>query len=63
MELKHLPVWLRGDGVDLSAGMLDRAHRRRVKSWLARLNCCLATPCPANTVCGGFYQMGKISAC
>jgi len=32
MELKHLPVWVRGDGVDLSAGMLDRAHRRRAKS-------------------------------
>jgi predicted TPR repeat methyltransferase len=32
VELKHLPVWVRGDGVDLSAGMLDRVHRRRVKS-------------------------------
>ena len=32
MELKHLPVWVRGDEVDLSAGMLDRAHRRRAKS-------------------------------
>jgi phosphatidylethanolamine/phosphatidyl-N-methylethanolamine N-methyltransferase len=25
MKLEHLPVWVRGDGMDLSAGMLDRA--------------------------------------
>ena len=30
MELEHLPAWVRGAGVDLSAGMLQRAHRRRV---------------------------------
>ena len=29
MELEHLPAWFRGAGVDLSAGMLERAHRRR----------------------------------
>ena len=29
MELEHLPAWARGVGVDLSAGMLERAHRRR----------------------------------
>jgi phosphatidylethanolamine/phosphatidyl-N-methylethanolamine N-methyltransferase len=28
MELEHLPVWVRGDGMDLSAGMLDRVHRQ-----------------------------------
>lgn len=31
MELEHLPVWTRGAGVDLSAGMLERAHRRRAE--------------------------------
>ena len=29
MELEHLPAWTRGVGVDLSAGMLERARRRR----------------------------------
>lgn len=29
MELEHLPAWVRGAGVDLSAGMLERARRRR----------------------------------
>jgi phosphatidylethanolamine/phosphatidyl-N-methylethanolamine N-methyltransferase len=29
MELEHLPAWVRGVGVDLSAGMLERARRRR----------------------------------
>ena len=29
MELEHLPAWTRGAGVDLSAGMLQRAGRRR----------------------------------
>ncbi len=31
MELEHLPAWARGVGVDLSAGMLERARRRRAK--------------------------------
>ena len=31
MELEHLPAWTRGAGVDLSAGMLERAHRRRAE--------------------------------
>ena len=31
MELEHLPAWTRGVGVDLSPGMLERAHRRRAK--------------------------------
>ncbi len=31
MELEHLPAWARGVGVDLSPGMLERAHRRRAK--------------------------------
>jgi hypothetical protein len=31
MELEHLPVWVGGDGVDLSAGMLERAHWRRAE--------------------------------
>ncbi|MEJ7842072.1 MAG: methyltransferase domain-containing protein [Rubrobacter sp.] len=30
MELEYLPAWVRGTGVDLSAGMLRRAHRRRL---------------------------------
>ena len=30
---------------------------------MARLNCCLATPCPAYTVCRGFYRTGKIPTC
>ena len=30
MEVEHLPAWVRGAGVDLSAGMLQRAHRRRM---------------------------------
>ena len=29
LELEHLPGWVRGVGVDLSAGMLARARRRR----------------------------------
>ena len=29
MELEYLPAWVRGAGVDLSAGMLQRARRRR----------------------------------
>jgi phosphatidylethanolamine/phosphatidyl-N-methylethanolamine N-methyltransferase len=29
MELEHLPAWVRGAGVDLSAGMLERARWRR----------------------------------
>jgi len=31
MELEYLPAWVRGFGVDLSAGMLERAHRRRAE--------------------------------
>ena len=31
MELEHLPSWTRGTGVDLSAGMLQRARKRRVE--------------------------------
>jgi phosphatidylethanolamine/phosphatidyl-N-methylethanolamine N-methyltransferase len=31
MELEHLPAWVRGVGVDLSAGMLERAYRRRAE--------------------------------
>jgi ubiquinone/menaquinone biosynthesis C-methylase UbiE len=31
MELEHLPAWVRGVGVDLSPGMLERAHRRRAE--------------------------------
>jgi len=31
MELEHLPAWARGVAVDLSPGMLERAHRRRAK--------------------------------
>ena len=31
MELEHLPAWTRGAGVDLSAGMLQRARRRRAR--------------------------------
>jgi phosphatidylethanolamine/phosphatidyl-N-methylethanolamine N-methyltransferase len=38
MELEHLPVWVRGDGVDLSAGMLDRAHRRRAELGMHNLD-------------------------
>ena len=29
LELEYLPSWVRGVGVDLSAGMLERARRRR----------------------------------
>ena len=31
MELEHLPAWVRGVGVDLSASMLERALRRRAE--------------------------------
>lgn len=31
MELEHLPAWVRGVGVDLSASMLERARRRRAE--------------------------------
>ena len=31
MELEHLPSWVRGAGVDLSAGMLERSRRRRAE--------------------------------
>jgi len=31
MELEYLPPWVRGTGVDLSAGMLRRARRRRAE--------------------------------
>ena len=31
MELEHLPAWVRGAGVDLSAGMLEGARRRRAE--------------------------------
>ena len=31
MELEHLPAWVRGVGVDLSAGMLEGARRRRTE--------------------------------
>ena len=31
MELEYLPAWTRGAGVDLSAGMLQRARRRRLE--------------------------------
>jgi phosphatidylethanolamine/phosphatidyl-N-methylethanolamine N-methyltransferase len=31
MELEHLPAWVRGVGVDLSPGMLERAQRRRAE--------------------------------
>jgi phosphatidylethanolamine/phosphatidyl-N-methylethanolamine N-methyltransferase len=38
MELEHLPVWVRGDGIDLSAGMLDRAHRQRAELGMHNLD-------------------------
>ena len=38
MELEHLPAWARGVAVDLSAGMLERARRRRVKFGLRDLD-------------------------
>jgi phosphatidylethanolamine/phosphatidyl-N-methylethanolamine N-methyltransferase len=38
MERELLPVWIQGDGVDLSAGMLDRAHRRRAELGMHNLN-------------------------
>ncbi len=38
MELEHLPAWVRGVGVDLSAGMLERAHRRRAESGMHDLD-------------------------
>jgi phosphatidylethanolamine/phosphatidyl-N-methylethanolamine N-methyltransferase len=38
MELEHLPVWVRGVGVDLSAGMLERAHRRRAELGMYNLD-------------------------
>jgi ubiquinone/menaquinone biosynthesis C-methylase UbiE len=31
MELEHLPAWVRGVGVDLSASMLERALLRRAE--------------------------------
>ncbi len=38
MELEHLPAWVRGVGVDLSAGMLQRAHRRRTELGMYNLD-------------------------
>jgi ubiquinone/menaquinone biosynthesis C-methylase UbiE len=38
MELEHLPAWARGVGVDLSAGMLERARRRRAELGMRDLN-------------------------
>lgn len=38
MELEHLPPWIRGAGVDLSGGMLERARRRRVELGMRGLN-------------------------
>ncbi|MBA3702561.1 MAG: methyltransferase domain-containing protein [Rubrobacteraceae bacterium] len=38
MELEHLPVWVGGDGVDLSAGMLERAHWRRAELGMHNLD-------------------------
>ena len=38
MELELLPVWVRGDGADLSACMLDRAHRRRAELGMHNLD-------------------------
>jgi ubiquinone/menaquinone biosynthesis C-methylase UbiE len=38
MELEHLPAWVRGAGVDLSAGMLERARRRREEFGMRELD-------------------------
>jgi ubiquinone/menaquinone biosynthesis C-methylase UbiE len=38
MELEHLPAWVRGVGVDLSAGMLQRAHRRQAELGMYNLD-------------------------
>jgi ubiquinone/menaquinone biosynthesis C-methylase UbiE len=38
MELEHLPEWVRGAGVDLSASMLERAHRRRTELGMHNLD-------------------------
>jgi phosphatidylethanolamine/phosphatidyl-N-methylethanolamine N-methyltransferase len=38
MELELLPVWVRGDGMDLSAGMLKRAHWRRAELGMHNLD-------------------------
>ncbi len=38
MELGYLPPWIRGIGVDLSAGMLQRAHRRRAEYGMGNLD-------------------------
>ena len=38
MELEHLPPWVRGTGVDLSAGMLWRARRRREELGMSDLD-------------------------
>ena len=37
MELEYLPAWVRGAGVDLSAGMLRRARRRRAERGMGGL--------------------------
>lgn len=37
MELEHLPEWVRGVGVDLSDGMLERARRRREEAGMRGL--------------------------
>ena len=38
MELEYLPSWIRGTGVDLSDGMLERARRRRAKLGMNNLD-------------------------
>lgn len=38
MELEYLPAWVRGAGVDLSSGMLERARRRREEAGMRGLD-------------------------
>ena len=38
MELEYLPAWVRGVGVDLSPGMLERAHRRRADLGMSEMD-------------------------
>lgn len=38
MELEYLPAWVRGTGVDLSDGMIERARRRRAEFGMRNLD-------------------------
>lgn len=38
MELEYLPSWIQGLGIDLSAGMLQRARKRRAESGMRNLD-------------------------